>query len=60
MHTGSADKRHGGGRPCIADTTENVDAVEALVLSKEDRPGTHRNNSSNIERNWYLAKEMMS
>ena len=38
--TGSADKRYGGGRPHTARTMENVDSVETLVLSQEDRPGT--------------------
>ena len=40
--TGSAEKRYGGGRPRTARTMENVDSVETLVLSQEDRPGTHR------------------
>ena len=41
--TGSAEKWYGGGRPCTAPhTLENVDSVETLVLSQEDRPGTHR------------------
>ena len=30
--TGSAEKRHGGGRPCTAHTMENVDSVEKLVI----------------------------
>ena len=32
---------------------ENVDSVETLVLSQEDRPGTHITIS--IPRNWYVA-----
>ena len=40
--TGSAEKWYGGGRPHTARTMENVDSVETLVLSQEDRPGTHR------------------
>ena len=40
--TGSAQKRYGGGRPRTVHTMENFDAVETLVLSQEDRPGTHR------------------
>ena len=40
--TGSAEKRYSGGRPRIARTMENVDSVETLLLSQEDRPGTHR------------------
>ena len=45
-------KWHGVGMPSTSRTrsTENVYAVEAHVLSHEDRPGTH-NNSSNIQRN---------
>ena len=38
----SADKRYGGGRPHTVRTMENVESVETLVLSQEDRPGTHR------------------
>ena len=40
--TGSAEKRYGSGRTRTACTMENVDSVETLVLSTEDRPGTHR------------------
>ena len=36
-------KRHGVGMPSSTSrTTENVYAVEAHVLSQEDRPGNHR------------------
>ena len=34
-------KRHGVGMPNTSRSTENVYAVEAHVLSHEDRPGTH-------------------
>ena len=40
--TRSGDKQYGGSRPCTTRTMENVDSVETLVLSQEDRPGTHR------------------
>ena len=40
--TGSAEKRYDGGRPRTARTMENVDSVETLILSQEDRPGTHK------------------
>ena len=36
-------KRHGVGMPSTSCSTENVYAVEAHVLSHEDRPGTHIN-----------------
>ena len=40
--TGSAEKRYGGSRPRTARSMENVDSVETLALSQEDRPGIHR------------------
>ena len=40
--TGSAEKWYGGGRPGTTHTIENVDSVETLVLSQQDRTGTHR------------------
>ena len=42
--TGSADNRNSMVLVCLAQsrTTENVYAVEAHVLSQEDRPGAHR------------------
>ena len=40
--TGSTEKWYGGGRPRTACIIENVDSVETLVLSQEDRPGTYR------------------
>src|SRR5215469_11016620 len=40
--TGSVDHQPGGGRPRSVRTAENIDAVQDLVLSQEDRPQTHR------------------
>ena len=40
--TGSVENRYSSGRPRTARTMENVDSVEKLVLSQEDRPVTHR------------------
>ena len=40
--TGSAEKRYVGGRPRTSRTMENIDSVVTLVLSQEDRLGTHR------------------
>ena len=40
--TGSAERQHGGSRPRTSRTMENVDSVETVVLSQEDRPGIHR------------------
>ena len=39
---GSADTRYGVGMPRTSRTTQNDCAVEAHILSQEDRPGTHR------------------
>ena len=39
--TGSTARRPGSGRPATADTPENVAAVEELVFSQEDNPGSH-------------------
>ena len=39
---GTVDRRPGSGRPRSARTDENVDAVESLVLSQEDKPQSHR------------------
>ena len=35
-------KRHGVGMPSTSHTTENVNAVEAHILSQEDLPCTQR------------------
>ena len=39
--TGSTDRKRGSGRPRTAQTEENEEAVEELILSQEDQPGTH-------------------
>ena len=39
--TGSTARRPGSGRPATAVTPENEETVEELVLSQEDKPGTH-------------------
>jgi len=38
---GTADRRSGSSR-CSARTDENVDTVESLLLSQEDKPQSHR------------------
>jgi inhibitor of nuclear factor kappa-B kinase subunit alpha len=40
--TGSVDRQSGSGRPRSVRTDENVEMVESLVLSQEDKPKTHR------------------
>ena len=40
--TGTVDRRPGSGRPCSAHTEENVETVNGLVLSQEDKPQTYR------------------
>jgi len=40
--TGTVDRRLGSGRPRSAPTEENVETVNDLVLSQEDKPQTHR------------------
>jgi len=40
--TGSVARKPGSGRPKTARTAANVDAVNDLVLSQEDKPQTHR------------------
>jgi hypothetical protein len=39
--TGSAKRKHGGGRARTARTEESVAIVEQLILSQDDQPGTH-------------------
>jgi AcrR family transcriptional regulator len=39
--TESCKRRKGSGRPRVARTTENIEKVEDLVLSQEDRPQSH-------------------
>ena len=40
--TGSTQRQPGSGRPKTARTVTNIELVESLVLSQEDRPQTHR------------------
>lgn len=40
--TGTVDRQQGSGRPRSVRTDENVEQVENLVLSQEDKPRTHR------------------
>jgi inhibitor of nuclear factor kappa-B kinase subunit alpha len=40
--TGSAKRMPGSGRPRSARTSTNIAAVEELVLSQDDQPGTHQ------------------
>lgn len=40
--TGTTKRREGSGRPRTARSVENINGVEDLVLSQEDRPQTHR------------------
>jgi len=40
--TGKVDRQTGNGRPCSAHTDENIEKVEDVVLSQEDKPKTHR------------------
>jgi len=40
--TGSSERKHGGGTGRLSRTDANIEAVEQLVLSQEDHPGTHR------------------
>jgi len=39
--TGTVDRRPDSGRPRSARTEENVETVNDLVLSQEDKPQTH-------------------
>ena len=40
--TGTVHRRPGSGRPRSARTEENVETVNELVLSQDDKPQTHR------------------
>ena len=40
--TGTANRQPGSGRPRSARTDENIETVDDLVLSQEDKPKTHR------------------
>ena len=39
--TGDVQRKEGSGRPKTARTEENVAEVEEMILSQEDKPGTH-------------------
>lgn len=39
--TGSIERRHGAGRPRTARCDDNIEQVEQLALSQENKPGTH-------------------
>ena len=39
--TGDVRRKIGSGRPRIARSKENLDAIEDMILSQEDNPGTH-------------------
>jgi len=39
--TGSIDRQRGSGRPRSARTPANINEVEGLALSQEDKPQTH-------------------
>ena len=40
--TSSVERLPGSGRPRTTRTVENIERVEALVLSQENKPQTHR------------------
>ena len=40
--TGTAERRAGSGRKLTARTVDNINDVEGLVLSQDDKPQTHR------------------
>jgi inhibitor of nuclear factor kappa-B kinase subunit alpha len=40
--TGSSGRKPGSGVRRVARTNANIEAIEQLVLSQEDKPGTHR------------------
>jgi len=40
--TGNVDRCVGSGRPRSARTEENIDIVDDLIVSQEDKPQTHR------------------
>jgi len=40
--TGTVDRRVGSGRPRSAQTEENIDLVDDLIVSQEDKFQTHR------------------
>ena len=40
--TGTVNRQPGSGRPCSSRTDENIETVDDLVPSQEDKPKTHR------------------
>jgi len=40
--TGTVNRQPGSGRPLSVRTDENIETVDDLVLSQEDKPKTHR------------------
>ena len=40
--SGNGERKTGSGRPRTATTNEAIEAIEELVMSQEDKPGTHR------------------
>ena len=40
--TGTVERKVGSGRRRSSRTTQNIDAVEELIVSQEDKPRTHR------------------
>ena len=53
MNFGTVNRRLGSGRRSTARTNENVDSVDSLLLSQEDKPQSHqtvREISSEAER----------
>jgi hypothetical protein len=55
VKTGNAQRKHGGGARRTSRTDENVASVEALIMSQEDQPGTHRS-IHQIARETVIAK----
>jgi len=39
--TGTVNRQPGSGRPCSVRTDENIETVDDLILSQEDKPRTH-------------------
>ena len=48
--TGSIDRQRGSGRPCSARTPANINEVEGLALSQEDKPQTHSSQRKTAQR----------
>jgi len=64
--TGTVDRRPGSGRLRSACTEENIETVDDLVLSQEDKPQTHRtvrefSQETGIHRSsvsWIICKDL--